>query len=218
MPIDPEHIQAQKFRIAFRGYDVEAVDAFLYLVQAELAELLAGRAGDEGAAALSDPPADLARGGETTSSPYLDTAMLPEPEAGRPVGDGAGSTARAVRTLVRAEQMAEQMIADAVAECDELRAVAGAEAEQLLAAARTESDRVQAELQSRREREVGALVIHTQRLRTEVDRLSGLALQYQEGLRAWLSEQERLLEQRTPLLDVASLAEPPPAGVLRPAA
>jgi hypothetical protein len=110
------------------------------------------------------------------------------------------------------------MIADAGAECDELRAVARAEAEQFLAAARTESGRVEAELQVRREREVGALVIHTQRLRTEIDRLSGLALQYQEDLRAWLSEQQRLLEQRIPLLDVPYVAEPASADMLRPAA
>jgi DivIVA domain-containing protein len=186
VPLDPALIQGRKFRVVFRGYDVAAVDTFLDDVQAELTRLLADR--DAKAA-----PAIHATAAEPSREPAA------EPGA----GDGDSSAGRALRTLVRAEQTAEQVIADAAGEAEELRVRARAEADEVLAAARRESGRLEAELQLRRQREVGALLLETQQLRAEIDRLSALERRYTEGMQAWLAEHQRALEQHVPIADAA---------------
>jgi vacuolar-type H+-ATPase subunit H len=101
---------------------------------------------------------------------------------------------RALRTLARAEQTAEDVVADATAEAEQLRAAARAEAQEITAAARTESGRLEAELQAERQREVGALVLETQQLRAEIERLTTLERRLREGIRAWLAEHQRVVE------------------------
>jgi cell division initiation protein len=198
VPLDPDQIHDQAFRIVFRGYDVQAVDAFLDQVQAELAQLLADRGANPGTAARGTPQ-----------------GTVPEPEAEPRTGDGDSSAARALRTLARAEQMAEQVIADAAAEAEELRTTARTEADEMLSAARTESNRLEAELQLQRQREVGALVLETQQLRAEIDRLSRLERRCLEGMQAWLAEHQRAIEKHVPIADVGANLRPEP---LEPAA
>ena len=61
--------------------------------------------------------------------------------------------------------------------------------------------------------------MQAQRLRAEIDRLSGLERQYNEAMQAMLSEQQRLLEQRLPLLEGETAADVTSAtDALRPAA
>jgi cell division initiation protein len=175
--ITPADVAAQTFPLAFRGYQVEAVDAFLDRLQGELT----------GGAPLP------------VRAPDPVPAQLPDPTDG-------GPAARALRTLVHAEQMAEQVLAEATAEAEEVRARAGVEAAAVLAAARAESGRVEAELRLRQEREVGALAEQAQQLRAEIDRLGSLEHRYADALRALLAEQQRLLEQRLPVLDTRPAA------------
>ncbi|MCU1613710.1 MAG: DivIVA protein [Frankiales bacterium] len=192
MSITPEDIAAQTFPLALRGYRVEAVDDFLDRLQAELGQA-------HPAPALEAPAADLATD---------------------PAGEGHGThAARALRTLVRAEQMAEEVLAEATAEADRTRARSQVEAREIVAAAHAESGRIDAELRLRQEREVGALAEQAHRLRTEIDRLGHLERRYHEALQALLSEQQELLAQRLPVLDdgTAAKAAPPDDG-LRPAA
>ncbi|MET0763904.1 MAG: DivIVA domain-containing protein [Blastococcus sp.] len=193
MSITPADIEAQTFPLVFRGYKVESVDAFLDRLQADLAERLAD-------------PAENAGTGTPT-------------EADRLAGQEGSHAARALRTLARAEEMAEQMMADAAAEADGIRARAHVEAEDVIAAAKVEISRVESELELRRHRELGALSMQAQRLRAEIDRLSGLERQYNEAMQAMLSEQQRLLEQRLPLLEGETVADVTSApDALRPAA
>ncbi|MBB3084375.1 DivIVA domain-containing protein [Geodermatophilus sabuli] len=190
MPLDPAHIRDQKFRLVMRGYDVQAVDAFLERLQVDLAELLADR---DTAQATAEP--------------------APASTAGGPRAEGEDSTAaRALRTLARAEQMAEQVMADAAAEAEERRASAQAEAEEVLAAARRESGRLEAELHLRRQRDVGALVVEAQRLRAEIERLGTIERRCLQGMQAWLSEQQRALEEHVPVTDVVPAAVAPLHG------
>jgi DivIVA domain-containing protein len=190
--ITPADIAAQTFPIALRGYRVEAVDAFLDRLQGELGQA-------HPAAALEAPAADLATD---------------------PAGEGPGThAARAVRTLVRAEEMAEEVLAEATAEADRTRARSQVEAREIVAAAHAESGRIDAELRLRQEREVGALAEQAHRLRAEIERLSHLERRYHDALQGLLSEQQELLAQRLPVLDDAAVAQAAPAdGGLRPAA
>src|SRR4051794_24890938 len=137
-------------------------------------------------------------------------AGFPDQAAGPvdpPAAPGTDTAARALRTLARAEEMAEQMLAEAVAEAEGIRARAHGEAEEIVGAARVESGRVESELQARRQRELGALVMQAQQLRVEIDRLGGLERRYRDGLQELLAQQQRLLEQRVPVLDAAMKAE-----------
>jgi cell division initiation protein len=205
--ITPADIEAQQFPIVFRGYKVEAVDAFLDRLQQDLA----GTSGEWAAQAASAAPAAGA-----ADRPAADA---PSPTGSEPVDGETGHAARALRTLVRAEQMAEQVTADASAEAEEIRAHAQVEAETIIAAARGESSRLEAELHLRRQREVGSLLVQTQQLRAEIDRLTRLEGHYRDALQTLLSEQQRMLEQRIPVLDAAAAAAlTSAADDLRPAA
>ena len=208
MTITPADIEAQQFPIVFRGYKVEAVDAFLDRLQEDLA-------GTSGAGAAQDASTAPAAGAADRPAAEATTPT----EAEQPVDAEDGHAARALRTLVRAEQMAEQVTADASAEAEEIRAQAQVEADTIIAAARAESSRLEAELHLRRQREVGTLLVQTQQLRAEIDRLSRLERQYHDALQALLSEQQRMLEQRIPVLDVAAAdALTSAVDELRPAA
>ncbi len=207
MTITPADIEAQQFPIVFRGYKVEAVDAFLDRLQLELAG-----PGEERAAQDTLPPPAADRPAEGADAPT-------SPDAGQPVDGDTGHAARALRTLIRAEQMAEQVVADAAAEAEEIRARAQVEAETVVAAARAENSRLDAELNLRRQREVGGLLVQAQQLRAEIDRLNRLERQYHDALHELLAEQQRMLEQRIPVVDAAAAEVPTSAaGDLRPAA
>jgi DivIVA domain-containing protein len=209
--ITPADIEAQRFPVVFRGYKVEAVDAFLDRLQADLAEMLADRVGEQ---APTDPAADAA---DESREPGPDEPTASD--ADRLGGGGAGHAARALRTLVRAEQMAEQVMAEATGEAEETRARAQVEAGNIIAAARAESGRIEAERNLRHQREVGALAVQAQQLRAEIDRLSNLERQYYAGLAASLAEHQQLLEQRVPVLDTAAATAPAsPDDDLQPAA
>jgi len=189
MSITPADIEALQFPIAFRGYQVEAVDNFLDRLQADLAEVSADRAGE--AAPV---------GGAADQAPTPDTSSTAADH--RTEAEDAPA-ARALRTLARAEQMAEQMTAEAVAEADAIRARAHIEARDIVVAARAESSRIEAEVELRRQREIGGLMLQAQQLRSEIDRLTGVERQFREALQALVSEQQRLLEQRVPHLGAA---------------
>jgi cell division initiation protein len=167
--IAPDEIEAQQFRVMFRGYDVEQVDAFLDRMQQEFTRLLAERGPGTGPVPdgnPSDPPADEA---------------------------APGTSERALRTLLRAEQMADQMIADAEAEADEIRAQAQAERQQALAETRAECARVHADLTVQREQEIGGLLVRLEQLQAEVARLDDLESRARESLQRWIDQHQRLL-------------------------
>jgi cell division initiation protein len=174
VPITPADIQEQRFRIVFRGYDVEAVDAFLDQVHDELVRLTA-------------QPPDVGGG----TAPAAPTVADSDPAT----DDAAAPSTRALRTLQRADQMADQLLVEATAEADQIRAAAQAQAEQLLEEARTERDRIQADELLRRQRELHALSLRCEELHTEIDGLGTIQRRAHASLRAWLSEGQELLER-----------------------
>jgi cell division initiation protein len=168
----PDEIEAQQFRVMFRGYDVEQVDAFLDRMQQEFTRLLAERGPGTGPVSDGNPSA---------------TSDTPADEA------APGPSERALRTLLRAEQMADQTIAEAEAEAAEIRAHAQAERQQALAETRAECARVHADLTVQREQEIGVLLVRLEQLQAEVARLDDLENRARESLQRWIDQHQRLL-------------------------
>ena len=147
-----------------------------------------------------------------------------EEELTRPSGDaGAGTPAAAdgapptaaLRTLVHAERMAEQLLAEATAEATAIRAQARAEAAAVLADARAEAAQVVGAASRRPRPEIDDLVARGRRLRAELDRLGQADRHCRDELRSWLDEHGRLLDQPPP---PASGAAGDPSARTRPEA
>jgi DivIVA domain-containing protein len=170
VPINPADIGAQEFRVVFRGYDVGEVDAFLDWIEAELTR-------------PSDGPAPAGRAADAA-----------DPGAGHPAANG-GPPSAALRTLVHAEQMAEQVLADATADAAAIMARSRAEAESILADAREEAAQIVAAAHRTPRSEVDDLIARGRRLRAELDHLGEFERRCHEDLRIWLDEHERLLDQ-----------------------
>jgi cell division initiation protein len=154
VPIDPAAVRAQEFRVVFRGYDVEEVDAFLDWIEQELT------------APAGAAPADPAPG---------------------------GASARAVRTLLHAEQM----LADAAAEAAAIRERAHAEARGIVADARAEAAHLVATAHRRPSADIDEIVTRGRRLGAELERLGEFERRCREQLQAWLDDSGRLLEHRS---------------------
>ncbi len=167
MPIDPADIQAQEFRVVFRGYDIREVDTFLDWVEEELTR----------------------SSGETPSGADADVA-----EPGASAEEGS-TPSMALRTLLHAERMAEQVLADATADAAAIRARARAEAESLLADAREEAAHIVAAAHLGSRSEIDQLVARGRVLRAELDRVDESERRCRDELRTWLDEHERLLDQ-----------------------
>ena len=129
MGMTPADVRAQQFRIAFRGYDVEQVDAFLDRVAAALSDRTA-----PAAPPMADPAA-----GATTDSATGATAVIEHP---------VDVPARALRVLEAAEHAAEQLVLSARGDADHLLAAARTEAEQLRTSASEEAARIRTQARS----------------------------------------------------------------------
>ena len=108
MPIDPAAVRAQEFRVVFRGYDVEEVDAFLDWIEQELTR----SAGSPVGVAPADPaPADPGRAVRTLlHAERAAEQMLAEAAAeAAAIRDRAHAEAREILAAARAE--AAQLVA-----------------------------------------------------------------------------------------------------------
>jgi cell division initiation protein len=168
VPIEPADIRAQQFRVAFRGYDIGEVDAFLDWIEEELRRPSGVRVPS------GDAPAGL-------------RAVASAEEHGTP--------SAALRTLLHAERMAEQVLADATTDAAEIVARSRAEAESILADARDEAAQIVTAAHRVPPSEVDDLVTRGRRLRAELDRVDESERRCREELRTWLDEHERLLDQ-----------------------
>jgi len=154
VPLTPTDVANKQFRIAFRGYSLDEVDAFLDEVESELSRLLRDNAG------LRDRP-------EATSGASADSsAKTPEPAA-RPLQGLEGQEA-ALRTLLLAQRTADEAIAEAQAEAERIVTSARSEADTALGSARSEAESTLTSSRSEAERTLGSA-------RTEAERTLGSA-------------------------------------------
>jgi DivIVA domain-containing protein len=172
----PEDIKAQQFRVVVRGYKVEEVDAFLEVVRREVSRLTEAASHH---AVTPAPEAKAATGSPTSRN---------EP------GDDETLSARALRTLAIAQEMADKVAATAAADAGQVLSDARKTADQLVAEAQSEADAVLAELQVRRHHEVQSLEARVQHLRAEIERLTQLERHCRESLQRWLAQQQLLVD------------------------
>ena len=141
MPLTPTDVANKQFRIAFRGYSLDEVDAFLDEVENELARLLRDNSDlrtRAGAAPAAAPAA----------------AASAEPPAAAQVAPLAGMEGQeaALRTLLLAQRTADEAIAEARAEAEQMVASARSEADSTLLSARAEAEQTLSSARAEAER------------------------------------------------------------------
>jgi DivIVA domain-containing protein len=152
-PADVHNVVFKKPPIGKRGYDEDEVDAFLDVVEAELARLIEENNELTSRIAAYDgktpPPPTV-----VTLPAEAQVAIQPEPAAkpaAAPVS-GTDSHVHAARLLGLAQETADRLTAEAAAEAESTLSSARAESERLLAEATSESERLRTEAAAESER------------------------------------------------------------------
>ena len=167
-PADVHNVAFSKPPIGKRGYNEDEVDAFLDLIEAELARLLeenndlrqqveqldqqldSARADLDNA--RSAPAPVVSRVQDEVPSRRLTTVPPPSSmEETTPGGMGGDHHVQAAKVLGLAQEMADRLTGEAKAESDSMLAEARTKAEQLLSEARAKSDTMVNEARTRAE-------------------------------------------------------------------
>jgi DivIVA domain-containing protein len=178
-PADVHNVAFSKPPIGKRGYNEDEVDAFLDLVEAELARLIEenedlreqvsqleqrlGNAQADLEDARSRPPAAGMGPGLAPPTQQIQRQVEPPPMRMEPtramggpgmgdMGDGGGdSHMQVAKVLSMAQEMAERLTAEAKSEADTMLSDARSKSEQLLSDARSKSDGLVNDARSRAE-------------------------------------------------------------------
>ena len=196
MPLTPIEVEHTQFRVAFRGYAIDEVDAFLDRVQGELARLLS-----EQSPATVAPAAPSASGTEGQEA-ALRTLLLAQRTADEAVAE-ARAEAEQLRTAARdeagatltsAKQEAESTRTAARTEAETTLTQAREEAERVLTASRAEAAGLDEQIASRLEAALGDLDRRRSRLEGSIEELRAFEREYRTRLRAYLEGQLRELD------------------------
>ncbi|NNE72296.1 MAG: DivIVA domain-containing protein, partial [Acidimicrobiales bacterium] len=145
MDVTPQLLTEVEFRQSLRGYDVDEVDGFLEEVAASVATLR-GRL-----------QAALQRADATGQGGPMSAMMIGDAE-------GGVTTETITRTLLLAQQTADETVSAARDEASTLLGEANAEAERIRAEAASEAGRVVSEAQAEREAVLGAVTAEAETL------------------------------------------------------
>jgi DivIVA domain-containing protein len=195
VPLTPADVANKQFKIGFRGYSLDEVDAFLDEVESELSRLLTenqelrvGRAAVPAAAAVPVPPAPVpAPPAPVVAAPVAPAATV-APEEGQEA---------ALRTLLLAQRTADAAVSEA-----------RAEAAQIVADAQARADRVDAEVAARVDAAMVPLESHKRGLEAQIEDLRAFEREYRTRLKAYLENQ---------LQDLSGRGAPDDAGAGVPA-
>ena len=155
-PADVHNVAFSKPPIGKRGYDEDEVDAFLDLVEAELARLiednndLRNQVGQLDQQLRAAPAVDTGRNLRPLEPPRPVMAPVPPPmmEQTSPGGD---HHVQAAKVLGLAQEMADRLTGEAKAEADGMLGEARTKSEQLLSDARAKADGMVNEARTRAE-------------------------------------------------------------------
>lgn len=163
-PADVHNVAFKKPPIGKRGYDEDEVDAFLDLVEAELARLI--EENNDLRSQVDDMAHRPVQGGPGMGShqaapPMQEPAPPPPPQhqpppppqqSAVPVPQGGPADhGQAVRMLALAQETAEKYVTDAKAEADRVMSEARVKSEQVLSDARAKADTMLADARTRAE-------------------------------------------------------------------
>jgi DivIVA domain-containing protein len=156
-PADVHNVAFSKPPIGKRGYNEDEVDAFLDLVEAELARLIEENNDlrnqvEELDQQLSSMPVDTGRGSRPPEPvrPAMMTAV-PPPSLVEQTASGGDHHVQAAKVLGLAQEMADRLTGEAKAEADGMLGEARTKSEQLLSEARAKADSMVNEARTRAE-------------------------------------------------------------------
>ena len=158
-PADVHNVAFSKPPIGKRGYNEDEVDAFLDLVEAELARLIEENNDlrnqvEELDQQLSSVPIDVGRSSRPPEPPrptMMAAVPPPAPVMVEHTGPGGDHHVQAAKVLGLAQEMADRLTGEAKAEADGMLGEARTKSEQLLSEARVKSDSMVNEARNRAE-------------------------------------------------------------------
>ncbi|HEY6425288.1 MAG TPA: DivIVA domain-containing protein [Pseudonocardiaceae bacterium] len=154
-PADVHNVAFSKPPIGKRGYNEDEVDAFLDLVEAELARLIEENNDlrnqvEQLDQQLSAAPVDTGRNLRPLEPPRPVMAPVPPPMVEQ-TSPGADHHVQAAKVLGLAQEMADRLTGEAKAEADGMLGEARAKSEQMLSEARAKADGMVTEARTRAE-------------------------------------------------------------------
>ena len=220
-PADVHNVAFKKPPIGKRGYDEDEVDAFLDLIEAELARLI------EENNDLKQQVDDMARSGPIQQGGPQQLRQQPPPPAPEPMPMAQAAPPQAaridensqvVKVLAMAQETAEKYVSDAKAEADRMIGDARSAADRMIGEARTKADSMVGEARSqassverdarskattlvqdaeRRHNEIiGGLEERKGTLEKRIEELRTFEREYRTRLKSYLESQLRDLDGR----------------------
>lgn len=218
-PADVHNVAFKKPPIGKRGYDEDEVDAFLDLIEAELARLI------EENNDLKQQVDDMARSGphgpgpqQLRQQPPPAAEPMPMVAPGPPQAPRIDENSQVVKVLAMAQETAEKYVSDAKTEADRMIGDARSTADRMIGEARSKADSMVGEARTqattverdarskatslvqdaeRRHNEIiGGLEQRKGTLENEIEKLRTFEREYRTRLKSYLESQLRDLDGR----------------------
>ena len=206
-PADVHNVAFKKPSIGKRGYDEDEVDAFLDVVEAELARLI------EENNDLTSRLASYEAGARPPARPAPVVEAAPPAAAPAAPAAAAASTAdghvQAARLLGLAQETADRLTAEAKVESDRVLADARSQSDALITDATTRAeaaerdsriraDALDKDAQSKYDEVIGKLADERISLEKKIEDLRVYEREYRGRLKSWISEQLAQLDGQAP--------------------
>lgn len=195
-PADVHNVAFKKPSIGKRGYDEDEVDAFLDVVEAELARLIEENAelkskSDGAVAGLTVPLTKAATTETPMSTGEAHTAAARLLGLAQETADRLTSEARAEADTLTSEAntTAEKTISEAKSQAEAMLSDATARAEATERDSRTKAENLDREAKARYDETLGKLDNERVGLEKKIDDLRGYEREYRGRLKSWISEQ-----------------------------
>ena len=204
-PADVHNVAFKKPSIGKRGYDEDEVDAFLDVVEAELARLI------EENNDLTSRLSSYEAGGIPAArpAPVAEAAPAAAPAAAATAVAAADGHVQAARLLGLAQETADRLTAEAKVESDRVLADARSQSDALITDATTRAeaaerdsriraDALDKEAQSKYDEVIGRLADERITLEKKIEDLRVYEREYRGRLKSWISEQLAQLDGQAP--------------------
>jgi DivIVA domain-containing protein len=204
-PADVHNVAFKKPSIGKRGYDEDEVDAFLDVVEAELARLI------EENNDLTSRLSSYEAGGAPAArpAPVAEAAPAAAPAAAATAVAAADGHVQAARLLGLAQETADRLTAEAKTESDRVLADAQSQSDALITDATTRAeaaerdsriraDALDKEAQSKYDEVIGRLADERITLEKKIEDLRVYEREYRGRLKSWISEQLAQLDGQAP--------------------